>query len=75
MSTPSQVEPDEVVTAASHVDAADLALPDYDQLPAAHIVGKLVALTQSERDDIEAYEAAHRHRRTVLGKLDQLRAT
>ena len=55
------------------VEAEVLALPDYDQLPAAHIVGKLEGLTQLERDSIELYETAGRHRRTVLGKLDQLR--
>lgn len=54
-------------------DVEALALPDYDQLPAAHIVGKLEGLTQGERDVIELYEVAGRHRRTVLGKLDQLR--
>ncbi|WP_395155096.1 hypothetical protein [Ilumatobacter sp.] len=70
----------EVVPAANAVPAEPasvgveaLALPDYDQLPAAHIVGKLQGLTQAERDFIELYETAGRHRRTVLGKLDQLR--
>lgn len=57
------------------VDAADLALPDYEQLPAAHIVAKLAGLGQSERDEIERFESNHRHRRTILGKLDQLRET
>ncbi len=59
--------------AAEIPDAAELALPDYAQLPAAHIVAKLAGLRQSERDAIEAFEASHRHRRTVLGKLEQLR--
>ena len=69
---------DDVDTGAGAVPAevpavADLALPDYDHLPAAHVVGKLSGLAQDERDVIERYERAHRHRRTVLGKLDQLR--
>jgi hypothetical protein len=55
------------------VEVETLALPDYDQLPAAHIVSKLEGLTQAERNVIELYERAGRHRRTVLGKLDQLR--
>ncbi|SRR6056297_1651685 len=55
-------------------DADDLALDDYDQLPAAQIVAKLAGLTASERAQIRRYEAAHRHRRTVLGRLDQLDA-
>lgn len=53
----------------------ELALPDYDQLPAAHIVSKLNGLTSTELDAIEAYEMVHRHRRTVLGKIAQLQAT
>ena len=54
--------------------ADDLALPDYEHLPAAHVVAKLPTLSVDERDLIEEYERAHRHRRTVLGKIDQLRA-
>ncbi len=54
-------------------DGADLALPDYEQLPAAHIVAKLPGLRQAERDEIERFELANRKRRTILGKLEQLR--
>lgn len=71
-----RVEPVPVATGGPAPDTADveaLALPDYDQLPAAHIVGKLEGLNQGERNVIELYETAGRHRRTVLGKLDQLR--
>ena len=53
----------------------ELALPDYEQLPAAHVVAKLAGLTQDERDAIERFELANRHRRTVLGKIDQLRVS
>lgn len=52
--------------------ADDLALPDYDTLPAIDIVAKLDTLTPGERSEIERYESAHRQRRTVLGKLAQL---
>lgn len=62
----------DAATASSASD--ELALPDYDQLPASHIVAKLSGLEPSERDAIERYERAHRSRRTVLGKLEQLRA-
>ncbi len=51
----------------------DLVLPDYDHLPAAHVVSKLASLTPKERTAIEQYERAHRHRRTILGKIEQLR--
>ncbi|WP_040492216.1 hypothetical protein [Ilumatobacter nonamiensis] len=53
-------------------DVADLALPDYDTLPAIDIVAKLEALDSAKRDEIGRYETAHRRRRTVLGKLAQL---
>jgi hypothetical protein len=53
-------------------EAKDLALPDYDQLPAIDIVAKLGQLSASERGAIETYENANRQRRTVLGKLAQL---
>lgn len=61
--------------AATSPGAEELALPDYDQLPASHVVSKLAGLTPSELEAVEAYEAAHRHRRTVLGKIAQLQAT
>lgn len=63
--------PDEVPTAVGDSDV--LALPDYDHLPAVDIVAKLPALSTDERDQIEAYERTHRRRRTVLGKIEQLR--
>jgi hypothetical protein len=58
---------------ASDLLASDLALPDYDHLPASQIVAMLGDLISDERDDIEHYERANRGRRTVLGKLAQLR--
>jgi hypothetical protein len=59
---------------AASPDLDSLALPDYDHLPAAHVVAKLPGLSQAERDAIENYEMNARHRRTILGKLAQLRA-
>ena len=56
----------------SALGAGDLALPDYDTLPAIDIVGKLETLDDADRDAIERYESANRQRRTVLGKLAQL---
>jgi len=51
---------------------SDLALPDYDTLPAIDIVAKLETLEAADRKAIERYESANRQRRTVLGKLAQL---
>lgn len=56
---------------APEVDA--LALADYDHLSSAQIVSKLGGLDDDELDAVDAYERAGRHRRTVLGKIDQLR--
>ncbi len=58
-----------------HQPASMLALADYDHLPASDIVSMLVGLEPDERDAIEAYELRGRHRRTILGKLAQLRDT
>ncbi len=66
-------DPVKPVPMATALSPGALALPDYDQLPAAHIVAKLGGLTTNEIDAIETYELAHRHRRTVLGKISQLR--
>ena len=55
--------------------AATLALADYDHLSSAQIVAKLDGLDADELATLEEYERAGRHRRTILGKLDQLRTT
>lgn len=52
--------------------AADLPIEGYDQLAARQIVDRLSGLTADELDAVGAYERANRHRRTVLGKIDQL---
>lgn len=55
-------------------DADALALADYDHLSSAQVVSKLVGLDGPELDAIEAYERSGRHRRTILGKIEQLRS-
>ncbi|MDX2379321.1 MAG: hypothetical protein QNM02_06145 [Acidimicrobiia bacterium] len=52
--------------------ATELALPDYDHLPASQIVALLGDLGVDELAEIAAYERANRGRRTVLGKVAQL---
>ena len=56
-----------------HIASTTLALADYDHLPASDIGSMLPGLEPDERDAIEAYELQGRHRRTILGKLAQLR--
>jgi hypothetical protein len=70
----SAAVPPPAVPSADVPDVATLALADYDHLSSAQIVGKLDGLDDAEREAIERYETAGRHRRTILGKLDQLRA-
>lgn len=53
-------------------DVDSLALTDYDHLSSAQVVAKLEGLNPAERSAIEAHERAGRHRRTILGKLEQL---
>jgi hypothetical protein len=55
------------------IEADELALADYDHLPASDIVAKLGGMEPEELDAIERYESANRQRRTVLGKIRQLR--
>jgi hypothetical protein len=55
-------------------DETGLAIPGYDSLSAAHVVQRLDGLTDPELDDVRRYEQAHRARRTVLFKIDQLQA-
>ena len=52
----------------------DLAIPGYDALSASQVVERLVGLANDELSAVRDYEAAHRNRRTILGKIDQLTA-
>ena len=52
----------------------DLAIAGYDSLAASQIVRLLDGLTDDELSAVERYEAAHRGRRTILGKIEQVRA-
>lgn len=60
---------------ASTPTADDLPLEDYESLAASHVVRRLPDLNADELTSIERFERAHRQRRTVLGKIEQLRAT
>jgi hypothetical protein len=50
----------------------DLPIPGYDALSASQVVERLIGLSSSELDTVRAYETAHRARRTILGKIEQL---
>lgn len=57
---------------AAEVTADDLPIAGYDTLAASQIVARLDGLAAEQLAAVAAYEAAHRNRKTVLGKLDQL---
>jgi hypothetical protein len=52
--------------------AATLAIPGYDALSASQVVERLAGLEHDELAAVRGYEAEHRNRRTILGKIDQL---
>lgn len=60
-------------TTAVEVDD-DVAPPfeGYDTLPASQIVARLSRMGMSELAAVAAYESAHRGRRTILAKAEQL---
>ncbi len=52
--------------------SAELPIPGYDALSASQVVERLTGLTPDELEAVHAYEATHRQRRTILGKIEQL---
>jgi len=53
---------------------ADLPIEDYESLAASHVVDRLPTLDPGELRAVQAFEQAHRGRRTVLGRIEQLLA-
>jgi hypothetical protein len=51
-----------------------LAIPGYDALSASQVVERLAGLSRDELAAVRHYEASHRRRRTILGKIEQLSA-
>jgi hypothetical protein len=51
-----------------------LAIPGYDALSASQVVERLAGLSGDELAAVRRYEAGHRRRRTILGKIEQLTA-
>ncbi len=49
-----------------------LAIPGYDSLSASQVVSRLAGLTSPELEEVAAYEAANRGRRTVMTRIRQL---
>lgn len=74
--TPATVEPPDVPAErepnAPAAPAVDLPIDGYDELSAVQVLPNLTALDTSELELIAAHESAHRSRRTILGRIDQL---
>jgi len=65
--TPAETRP------APSADVSELAIPGYDTLSASQVVPRLEGLLPEELDAVRLYEEAHRARKTVLTRIDQLR--
>lgn len=59
-------------TSSAAPAGATLPIPGYDALSASQVVERLTGLSADELDAVRAYESAHRNRRTILGKIDQI---
>lgn len=57
----------------SRDEAASLPIPDYDALAAPQVVDRLAGLSADELRAVRDYESAHRGRKTILGRIEQLR--
>jgi hypothetical protein len=49
-----------------------LAIPGYDSLSASQVVQRLAGLSHSELIEVREHEQSHRHRRTILNRVEQL---
>jgi hypothetical protein len=57
---------------AASPDADELPIEEYESLAASHVIARLENLSPTELRKVRGFEAAHRGRRTVLGRIDQL---
>lgn len=68
-------EPADAADDGDRMTAGELPIEDYESLAASQVVARLAALDPAGLDAIESFERAHRHRRTILGRVAQLRAS
>lgn len=74
---PTGAIPAAPASAAPRSSAASgtLAIADYDSLAASQVIPRLAGLEPAELEAVRAYEAAHRGRKTILGKVAQLQGS
>jgi hypothetical protein len=71
--TPAPSSPEPETAADLTVPEVDeLPIPDYDELSASQVVERLEGLDAGALEAVRRYEAAHRGRNTILGKIAQL---
>ncbi len=58
--------------AAATPTLGELPIPGYDLLSASQVIDRLAGLTRPDLVAVKSYEAAHRARTTILGKIAQL---
>ncbi|MHB8329833.1 MAG: hypothetical protein ACYDD6_09475 [Acidimicrobiales bacterium] len=71
---PRLVSPAATVSANGTMASSVLAIPGYDSLSASQVVQRLGGLSSGELEAVRSHELAHRHRRTILNRIDQLAA-
>ena len=73
-SSVERVSPTVAAADTDRAPAAGLPFEDYESLPASYVVARLERLDRAELEMVRAFEEAHRGRRTVLGRIEQLLA-
>jgi hypothetical protein len=68
----ARIMPDGV--AADLPSVEHLPIDEYESLAASQVVARLPTLTTTDLEVVRTFEAAHRGRRTILGRIDQLLA-
>ncbi len=80
LTTTDEVAPAAASTVESRSSAApqasaasdELAIADYDNLAASHVIPRLEGLSSSELEAVRSYESSHRGRKTILGRIAQI---
>jgi hypothetical protein len=73
--SPPAPEPEAPVAAVNgNGSLRPLAIPGYDSLSASQVVQRLAGLSPDELIDVRMHEQSHRHRRTILNRVEQLLA-
>jgi hypothetical protein len=74
ITAPAPPAPAPAVPAPPAPSSDGLAIPGYDALSASQVVQRLAGLSGTELEDVRAYETATRGRKTILNRVEQLRA-